>query len=488
MNSVPDIRIQKVNQAPVNPSGHYVLYWMIAFRRLSWNYSLDRALEWAKELDKPLIIMEALSINYPWASDRFHAFILEGMAEKARQLEETKITYYPYLENKQDEGQGLLQSLADRACLVVTDDYPTFGLPRLVASAGQNLPVFLEKVDSNGLLPMQAANQVYNRAYSFRRFLQKNLPPYLVEHPQKDPINDLQLKSLDKLPKQILERWPKASSEILRSDPQTLAALPIDHQVTTTETRGGSNQALSLLENFVQNKIFQYSQLKNQPEEEMTSGLSPYLHFGYISAHQVFDRIAEKEDWIFGRLAMTSKGNRVGWWGMNESAEEFLDQLITWRELGFNLCWQRDDYDRFESLPDWAKQTLKDHESDQRPYLYSLNEFEQAKTHDQLWNAAQRQLLTEGRIHNYLRMLWGKKILEWTRNPRLALEVMIELNNKYALDGQDPNSYSGIFWCLGRYDRPWGPERKVFGKIRYMTSKNTARKVSVKYYMEKYAQ
>ncbi|MEJ2588886.1 MAG: deoxyribodipyrimidine photolyase, partial [Deltaproteobacteria bacterium] len=127
------------------------------------------------------------------------------------------------------------------------------------------------------------------------------------------------------------------------------------------------------------------------------------------------------------------------------------------------------------------------HEKDQRPYVYTLTEFEQARTHDRLWNAAQMELVTEGRIHNYLRMLWGKKILEWSQTPKDALDVMIELNNKYALDGRDPNSYSGIFWCLGRYDRAWGPERRIFGKIRYMTSKNTARKVDVRYYMEKYA-
>ncbi len=154
--------------------------------------------------------------------------------------------------------------------------------------------------------------------------------------------------------------------------------------------------------------------------------------------------------------------------------------------MGFNTCWLRDDYDRYESLPDWALRTLKKHEKDKRPYLYSMEEFDKAKTHDSLWNAAQIQLIREGRIHNYLRMLWGKKILHWTKTPREALKVMIELNNKYALDGRDPNSYSGIFWVLGRYDRAWGPERPVFGKVRYMSSKNTARKVRVRDYIKRY--
>jgi deoxyribodipyrimidine photo-lyase len=195
----------------------------------------------------------------------------------------------------------------------------------------------------------------------------------------------------------------------------------------------------------------------------------------------------EKEEWSTKMISNKTTGSRSGWWGMSEAAEAFLDELITWRELGYNMCWQQNDFDQYESLPNWALQTLSKHSKDKRPYLYTLKVFETAKTHDPLWNAAQSQLVQEGRIHNYLRMLWGKKILHWTKTPREALKVMIELNNKYALDGRDPNSYSGIFWVLGRYDRAWGPERRVFGKVRYMSSKNTARKVRVKAYLNKYA-
>jgi deoxyribodipyrimidine photo-lyase len=194
----------------------------------------------------------------------------------------------------------------------------------------------------------------------------------------------------------------------------------------------------------------------------------------------------EKEGWFFDRLSPKAQGKRSGWWGMREQAEAFLDQMVTWRELGFNMCYRRRDYDLYESLPEWALKTLEEHEMDPRPYIYNPEEFEKAKTHDPLWNAAQIQLVREGRIHNYLRMLWGKKILQWSSIPREAIGIMIELNNKYALDGRDPNSYSGIFWVLGRYDRPWGPERPIFGKIRYMSSKNTARKVRVERYIKKY--
>jgi deoxyribodipyrimidine photo-lyase len=171
---------------------------------------------------------------------------------------------------------------------------------------------------------------------------------------------------------------------------------------------------------------------------------------------------------------------------MSEGAEAFLDQLVTWRELGFNMCSKREDHDQFESLPPWAIKELHEHAGDRRPFLYSLEEFKAAKTHDELWNAAQRELLEQGWIHNYLRMLWGKKILEWSSSPREALGAMIELNNKYALDGRDPNSYSGIFWVLGRYDRPFGPSRPIFGKIRYMSSKSTARKLALADYLNRY--
>ena len=194
---------------------------------------------------------------------------------------------------------------------------------------------------------------------------------------------------------------------------------------------------------------------------------------------------AGARDWTPDQVGEAKPGKRE-WWGLSDSAEAFLDELITWRELGYNMCVREDNYDQFESLPDFARITLKEHADDERDPVYSLEEFEQAKTHDELWNAAQNQLRKTGIIHNYLRMLWGKKILHWSRSPREALDIMIELNNKYALDGRNPNSYSGIFWVLGRYDRAWGPEREIFGKVRYMTSASTRRKYKVDPYIAKW--
>jgi deoxyribodipyrimidine photo-lyase len=173
---------------------------------------------------------------------------------------------------------------------------------------------------------------------------------------------------------------------------------------------------------------------------------------------------------------------------MSPAAEKFLDELVTWREVGYNRAALDPDSERYESLPDWARATLDKHAADRRTHVYTLEEFDRAATHDELWNAAQTQLVQAGRIHNYLRMLWGKKILEWSAGPREALDIMIELNNRYALDGRDPNSFSGIFWCLGRYDRPWPPERPVFGNIRYMSSESTRRKLKVGDYLARWSQ
>jgi len=485
---IPALRLRAVNQRPLRPDGEFVLYWMIAARRTRGNFALQHAASEAARFGRPLVILEALRCDYPYASDRLHRFLLDGMAANARALAGRPVVYHPYVEPSPGRGKGLLAALAERACLVVTDDSPAFFLPRMVAAAGGQLPVRLVAVDGNGLLPLRAADHAYPTAYAFRRFLQKELPAHLAEPPVDDPLARLPLIPPTPLPLAITDRWPAADPLLLYGVPELLAGLPIDHGVPATATQGGQDAARDRLEQFVAGKLTRYVAERNHPDLDAGSGLAPYLHFGHIGAHQIFRAIADFEEWAPPDLSSRCAGQREGWWGMSPDAEAFLDQLVTWRELGCNNCVHRSDFLELTSLPAWAQRTLAEHAHDPRHYCYSLDELRAAATHDPLWNAAQRQLLQDGTIHNYLRMLWGKKILEWSPTPQAALDAMLELNDRHALDGRDPNSGAGILWCLGRHDRAWGPIRPVFGSVRYMSSENTRRKVRVAEYLEKYGQ
>ena len=487
MPAVPDLRLSLVNSAPPRPGGEFVLYWMMAARRTTWNFALGHAVAWAARLAKPLVILEDLRSGRRWDSDRLHRFVLDGMADNARRLQGRPVAYYPYVEPEAGAAAGLVPALGALAAVVVTDRFPCGPCPGLVEEAARQVAVRMEQVDSSGLVPLLAADREFKTAFSFRAFLQKHLPEHLGEFPQPDPLAALRLPVPAALPAAVTKRWPKATGALLAGRPAALARLEIDHRVGPSGIAGGSTAAETALQRFLSERLDRYAAGHNHPDDDATSGLSPYLHFGHISAHQVFSALANREGWSAADLAASGRGKREGWWGMGADAEAFLDQVVTWREIGYNLCDRRRDYDGYAALPAWARQTLADHARDRRPYLYTREALEAGRTHDRLWNAAQMQLAREGRLHNYLRMLWGKKILEWSRSPQEALETMIELNNVYALDGRNPNSYTGILWVLGRYDRPWGPERPVFGKVRYMTSESAMRKLRLRKYLATYA-
>ena len=479
---VPAPRIRVLVGRDADAHGRYVLYWMTASRRTRYNFGLQRAVELATELDRPLVVIEALRVGYRWASDRLHQFVIEGMRDNAAALEGAPSRYYPYVEPEEGAGSGLVEALAAQACAVVADDYPAFFLPRMLEAAARKLSVRFEAVDGNGLFPMWDAAQTFSSAYQFRRTLQRELPGHLDARPLADPLAGTSLAPLAPGAMEDIEgRWPRAHLDAI-----DLATLPIDHEVRPSPIPGGTVAARERLHAFIADSLERYGQGRNHPDDEDQSGLSPYLHFGHLGAHEVFAAVAEHEGWTPERLGTDTRGHKAGWWGMSAGAEAFLDELVTWRELGFNACVRNPEgYDRYESIPGWAQSTLEAHASDDRR-RYTLEQLAAARTEDEVWNAAQRQLRHEGRIHNYLRMLWGKRIVEWTQGPREALGVMVELNNRYALDGRDPNSYSGILWCLGKYDRPWGPERPVYGTVRYMSSENTRRKLRMSAYLERW--
>jgi deoxyribodipyrimidine photo-lyase len=486
VSRVPAGRIRVANEAPVRPEGSYVLVWTTASRRTSGSFTLDRAVEWSRELSRPILVLEALRAGYPHASDRLHAFALQGMADSARAYADAGIGHHPYVEPAPGAGSGLLAALAARACVVLADDSPAFFLPRMLAAAAPRLPVRVEAVDGNGLLPLRAATATFPTAYAFRRFLQRELPDRLSAFPFTDPL-DAEGVAGAEVPDDVAARWPRATPEMLHASPDALRALPIDHGVPPVrDARGGSTAARATLDAFLATRLPRYLE-RNHPDVDAASGLSPWLHFGHLSVHEVFRALSRHEGWKISHLGRERGGKREGFWGMSPAAEAFLDELVTWRELGFNMLSRRPEAAHdFDSLPPWAVRTLEAHAADRRDPLYDRDTLERAASHDEVWNSAQRELRERGRIHNYLRMLWGKKILQWSASPREALATLLHLNDRWALDGRDPNSASGVFWCLGRYDRPWAPERPILGVVRYMSSENTVRKLKLKAYLRRF--
>ena len=448
------MRIVAANDRPARARGSYVLYWMIAARRTTWSFALDHALATCKQLGRPLLVLEALRAGYRWASDRHHAFVIAGMADNAAAFAKAGITYVSYVEPEPGAGRGLVEALAKRAACVITDEQPGFFLPHMVAVLAKRLDTRIETVDGCGLYPLRAFDRAFVTARSFRRAWHE-LP---LELPAATPLARVPRTTRDAdIPGAILERWPTADSP---SDlPPNLA---IDHTVVPVPYRGGSSAARDQLDDFIANKLARYT--VRHPDEDTGSGLSPYLHFGHIAPQEVAERVRAAGD-----------------------ADAFLDELITWRELAYNFCFHRADHARYSAVPAWARATLAKHAGDTRDERYTPRELEAARTADEIWNAAQRQLVVEGRIHGYLRMLWGKKILQWSPTPQRALATMIELNNKYAVDGRDPNSYAGILWTLGLFDHPWGPERPIFGTVRYMSSAATRRKLRMSRYLAKFS-
>lgn len=480
----PALRRVVTSEAPVRPDGEYVLYWMRASRRLVDNFALDRAVAWCHELGRPLLVLEALRCDYPWAADRHHAFVLDGMRDNLRTATAAGVALHAYVEPTVGAGKGLLAALATRACVVVTDFHPSFHFPAMLRAGIDASPVRLEAIDGVGLVPLRATATAAGTAYAFRRQLQQLLPIHLERFPRARPLRDAVVRGAV-VPADITRRWPAADADTLAATPAALARLPIDHAPGRVDVEGGPRAAAARLSEFLASGLGHYGD-RNHPDRDATSGLSPHLHFGHIGPHAVLRAIGKQHDWTPADLGAVRNGAREGFWGLPSPVEGFLDQLVTWRELGHNFATHRDDLERYDSLPTWALQTLERHAGDPRGWHYDRDALERGVTHDPIWNAAQTELRERGAMHNYLRMLWGKLVLQWSEHPRVALEHLIHLNNRWALDGRDPNSYSGILWTFGRYDRPWGPERPIFGTVRYMTSQQTRRKLQLAAYLARY--
>jgi len=477
---VPPDRIASANRLPLRADGEFVLYWMIAHRRPHWNHALQQAVARAVELNKPLVVCEYLRSGHLWSCDRLHRLMIEGMAVNRAAFARSSAHYLPYVEARAGDGAGFLRPLVARACCVIADEFPCYVHPRMVANLAAEAPCLVETVDANGLLPLRATAAAHHRAVDFRRTLQKTLRPHLGHFPAADPLRSA------RLPRLTPDQLPNGSDpdELLKDG---LAQLPIDHTVGPVALHGGFVAARAQLDAFLDHRLGRYADERSTLVDGAASGLSPWLHLGHISAHEVVQAVWERTAWTPDRLGSATRGSKDGWWNASPAADAFLDELVTWRELGHHFAFHRPDYAEFSSLPVWAKTTLDQHRGDRREHLYTREQFETASTHDELWNAAQRQLRSEGFIHNYLRMLWGKKVIEWSATPEEAWATLDQLNNRWAVDGCNPNSWSGIAWCFGRFDRSWAPQRPIFGSIRWMSSDNTRRKMNVKPYLARWS-
>jgi deoxyribodipyrimidine photo-lyase len=478
-------RVFKRNSCQPNSDQEYVLYWMQINRRLQYNFALDYAIAWANKLDKPLLIFEAFSCDYPWANARTHTFMMQGMKEHLDYAKQKNLNYVSFVEEESGQYERLLKKLASRACLLITDEYPVFIMKERNDKYSDQMDIPYISIDSNGLIPLGITDKDPYSAYFFRKIMQKHFVEAFTNPPNQYPVRQLKNSRKIKLPDSIFDGLPDAET-VLNNISGFIDDLDINHQVKPIDWQGSRKAALGMMGQFINSGLLEYDKKRNDPDENSTSHLSPWLHFGKISEYEVVKTVLDHQPngWDLDKITYNN-GSAGGFFNGNPNIDSFLDEIITWREVGFHFAHHRDDYDEYESLPGWALNTLNDHRNDPREWEYTYGEFEQAQTHDELWNAAQTQLREEGIIHNYLRMLWGKKVIEWTPDPETALKYLIDLNNTWAIDGRDPNSYSGIFWCFGRFDRAW-QERPIFGKIRYMTSESARKKVKLKQYLNKF--
>jgi deoxyribodipyrimidine photo-lyase len=448
-------RTKKLNNMMENTNGNYVVYCMEASQREDFNHALEFSIYKANTLKKPVIVAFFITDKYKFSNQRYYRFMIEGILKTKEKIENRGIRF---LILKDDFVNGCLK-LSKNACLLVLDKnyLKTQRIWREKVSKFSNVAVY--EVESDVVVPIEYLfSKSVPFAYIYRNALEKVLDRFLLEVKPLEPTiksNNLDLNLENQMNFNTVEDFIKN--------------LNIDKSVNSVENyyKGGSDEAEKLLKIFIEKKVPFYKEKRSDPTVDYTSKLSPYLHFGQISPLKVVLEILKNYD------------------REDENVKAFINELVVWRELSRNFTWYNPFYNQYEGIPSWAKDTLEKHASDKRDYIYTLEELENAKTHDEYWNAAQKELLITGKIHNYMRMYWAKKLIEWTDHPKKAFDIACYLNDKYALDGRDPNGYGGISWCFGSFDRPW-QERKIFGKIRYMSSRSLETKFNMKLYIEKF--
>lgn len=448
-------RVLLLNDKPVNAAAKYVLYWMQMYKRVDNNHALIYAIRRANELQLPVVVYEGLKYYYPWASDRLHTFILEGVEEKRAAFEKLGIRYVFYLQKDKTSPKQTVAKLAKDAALIVTDDFPCFIIPEHNRRIAERAEIPVYAVDSNGIIPMSKFDKEEYAAYTIRPKINKLLDRYL----KPLPFEHVDVKTPD-----LTVDCPetRVTGENIAS---LVADCDVDHAVAPSDFyHGGTANGRERLKKFVDEILHDYDKARSKPDRDGSSRLSSYLHFGYLSSLEIALAVRKAK-------------------APQESIDAYLEELIVRRELSYNMTLHNGTYDSLAALPVWVQKTMREHTNDERSFVYSLEQLERGETHDELWNAAQREMVETGEMHNYVRMLWGKNVIAWSPSYEVAFETLVHLNNKYCLDGRNPNSYAGILWSFGKHDRPW-MERPVFGTIRYMTSGSTGKKFDSKRYIE----
>lgn len=445
-----------------------MLYWMQSTHRLDENWALRAATRAADKIGRPLVIHQGLDPTYPHASDRHHTFMLEGARETAQRAEEIGFHYQFVLRERRDDDRRVLDRLATRAYLVVTDLFPTAGIRERSERFASRAPCRVLAVDGSCIVPSGIFQTAEYAARTIRPKLAKLIDHSLEsveDSPPRIALNDSLRASLaDTTQSKLLPVGRMSDAEIGAA----IARCEIEHSVgRVTDRPGGSAAAQMMLNSFLTDGLPHYNEERGDSSlEESTSGLSPYLHVGHISSAAVV-RAARESNAPAG------------------SIDAFVQQVNTWRELSFNWCVRTREFDQLSALPEWIRKTMAAHVHDVRPQLYDLETLERGETHDAFWNAAQKQLVATGTIHNYARMLWGKTLLLWTPDYETARSWMFYLNDKWALDGRDPNSVGGIMWCLGLWDRPWG-NKPIWGGIRPMVTARVKLKFDTSAYLARW--
>lgn len=447
------LRGTRINQKRTQPEGEYVLYWMQSTHRFEENWALRMAVIEADRLNKPLVIHQGLDPTYEHANDRIHSFILHNARELAARAAVSGMHYQFVLRRKRDDDRRVVDRLASRAALVVTDRYPTCGIAERTERFGDRVNCRVVAIESHGVVPSGAIEKEEYAARTIRPKLNKLLSLALEPVEDRPPRRAVS----NTLAESLRELSGEGVLDLARTDlPAEIARCEIDHDVPPVPLAPGLTAARQRLLEFTEGALANYSERRSDPnDEEGTSRLSPYLHFGQIPPAEVV------------RAALASP--HVA------EAEKFIDELVTWRELSLNFCLRNPNYGTLAALPEWVHKAMAKHAGDPREATYTLEQFERAETHDELWNAAQRELVLSGVMHNVVRMLWGKTLILWSAHYADALAWLVHLNNKYGLDGRDPSSYGGIQWCFGKFDRPFY-DRPVLGVIRPMSIKRAREK------------